>query len=122
MADASQTATVTPRQDMTRGMLDVIAERRRQVEEKNWTPEHDDSHELGELGLAAALYAIPYEAEVGGEPMINQDHFIGLDMTLEIVGGWNLKPEPDIRTRKVKAAARAGRRQVASGQAMRATA
>lgn len=37
--------------------LDVLAERRRQVEQEGWTPEHDDAYQYGELGRAAACYA-----------------------------------------------------------------
>lgn len=38
---------------------DVLAERERQKSVEGWTPEHDDQHAEGELGLAAACYAIP---------------------------------------------------------------
>lgn len=38
--------------------LDVLAERRRQMEREGWTPEHDDEHEDGELSRAAAAYAV----------------------------------------------------------------
>lgn len=37
--------------------LDVAAERRRQIEAEGWTPEHDDKHDDGSLGAAAACYA-----------------------------------------------------------------
>ncbi|WP_449255160.1 hypothetical protein [Bosea sp. (in: a-proteobacteria)] len=37
---------------------DVLAERRRQVEVKGWTPEHDDTHDAGELARAGACYAL----------------------------------------------------------------
>lgn len=84
---------------------DVLAERRRRVEAEGWTPAHDDGHSLGELGLAAALYALPYDARVGGEPLIEQDHHIGLDMALEIACGWSLKPDTDPRRRLVKSGA-----------------
>lgn len=40
--------------------IDLIAdERRRQVTKKGYTEEHDDRHDNGSLGLAAAAYAIP---------------------------------------------------------------
>ncbi|MGE5143151.1 MAG: hypothetical protein ACM3OA_06910, partial [Acidobacteriota bacterium] len=35
----------------------IAAERERQVDEEGWTPEHDDTHSLGELRLAAKAYA-----------------------------------------------------------------
>ncbi|WP_236247393.1 hypothetical protein [Pseudomonas tohonis] len=37
---------------------DVLAERRRQVEAKDWTYDHDDTYRDGELAAAAASYAI----------------------------------------------------------------
>jgi hypothetical protein len=37
---------------------DVIAERQRQIEKENWSPEHDDHHEDGALANAAASYAL----------------------------------------------------------------
>ncbi|WP_426106328.1 hypothetical protein [Massilia sp. TSP1-1-2] len=41
---------------------DVLAERRRQVDVKDWTPEHDDHHPSGEIAAFAAVYAMPPEA------------------------------------------------------------
>ncbi|MDJ1398384.1 hypothetical protein [Pseudomonas aeruginosa] len=38
--------------------LDVQAERRRQVEAENWTPEHDDQHSDGQMAQAAGCYAL----------------------------------------------------------------
>ena len=37
--------------------LDVLAERRRQIEVEGWTPEHDDAHRTGGMAVAAACYA-----------------------------------------------------------------
>ena len=42
----------------SRAVLDVAAERRRQVEAEGWTPEHDDEHVVGELATAGASYAL----------------------------------------------------------------
>ena len=36
---------------------EVNDERRRQIEPENWTPEHDDEHNNGELARAASCYA-----------------------------------------------------------------
>ena len=36
---------------------DILNERRGQVTREGYFPSHDDQHVLGELGLAAALYA-----------------------------------------------------------------
>lgn len=35
----------------------ITAERKRQIEQENWTSEHDDRHSRGELSVAAAAYA-----------------------------------------------------------------
>ena len=40
-------------------LVDVAAERRRQIEVEGWTPEHDDQqHAGGELAVAAACYVL----------------------------------------------------------------
>lgn len=43
------------------GLRLIAAERNRQVEEEGWTPEHDDTHDEGELASAAAVYALPMD-------------------------------------------------------------
>jgi len=45
-------------QVMTAAARAVMAERRRQVEQEVWTPEHDDQYDGGELSLAASCYAL----------------------------------------------------------------
>lgn len=40
-------------------MDEVLAERRRQIEELGYDADHDDLHELGEIGQAAAALALP---------------------------------------------------------------
>ncbi|MBN8294926.1 hypothetical protein JI664_23345 [Rhodobacter sp. NTK016B] len=45
------------------GIESIAAERKRQVEGEGWTPEHDDEHAEGELGKAAACYALAASAE-----------------------------------------------------------
>lgn len=76
----ARTPMSTEQQD---GISIIAAERKRQIEVKGYTPEHDDAHDLGELGLAAALYALPYDAKLGGEPLIKQGDFINLHIVLE---------------------------------------
>lgn len=41
----------------SRAVYDFAVERRRQVAEEGWTPDHDDEHRAGELALGAAAYA-----------------------------------------------------------------
>lgn len=63
--------------------LDVTAERRRQIEQEGWTPEHDDRHDLGELAGAAATYAL-YRSQVPTVDISSRD-------MLEIA--WPFAPE-----------------------------
>jgi hypothetical protein len=39
-------------------LLDISAERYRQITDEKWTPEHDDKHDFGEMATAAAMYAL----------------------------------------------------------------
>lgn len=43
---------------VTNAAADVLAERRRQIEDEGWTPEHDDQHMQGQMALAAGNYAL----------------------------------------------------------------
>lgn len=44
---------------LTKAVRDVLAERLRQVSVEGYDAEHDDAHELGEIGALAALYLMP---------------------------------------------------------------
>ena len=48
----------------------ILAERRRQIEEEGWTPEHDDQHDDGSLLRAAVIY---YRHAVHGDVQIRMD-------------------------------------------------
>jgi hypothetical protein len=48
---------LAPAGEATAGAQLIAAERERQVTEEGWTPEHDDTHQLGELVDAAVCYA-----------------------------------------------------------------
>lgn len=52
---------------------DVLAERVRQVSEEGWTPEHDATHDMGEMASAAAsyAYAAAYRARRDKHPVNN---------------------------------------------------
>ena len=54
---AAHPAPAHPQIVLTQATLDVMTERRRQIEEKGWTPEHDDEHAGFELARAGACYA-----------------------------------------------------------------
>lgn len=62
---ASRQASVIKGRDKTMagGVGRIGAERRRQVEEEGWTPEHDDQHSGGELTMAAACYAMAFKGK-----------------------------------------------------------
>lgn len=43
---------------MSTALEDIAAERKRQIEEEGWDARHDDDHDLGEMAMAAAAYAV----------------------------------------------------------------
>ncbi|MFN1186158.1 hypothetical protein ACM72P_27585 [Pseudomonas aeruginosa] len=47
-----------PGKEVPQAWIDVQAERRRQITAEGWTPEHDDEHSYGQMGRAAACYAL----------------------------------------------------------------
>lgn len=47
-----------PADALTQAALDVLTERRRQVEVEGWTPEHDDQYVYGAMSYAAGCYAM----------------------------------------------------------------
>lgn len=49
--------------DATGAAHDVLAERRRQIEREGYAPEHDDTHEFGDMAFAAACYATAGEGD-----------------------------------------------------------
>lgn len=58
---------------MTSVIEEIAAERRRQIASENWTPEHDDMHDRGEMADAAASYILngsgsPHPAPDGAVP------------------------------------------------------
>jgi len=59
--------------NQTKASLDVLSERKRQIEAEGWTLEHDDYHDAGELALAAAVYASPaklYRKKMGVDTVV----------------------------------------------------
>ena len=53
------------------GVQLIAAERKRQVKSEGWTLEHDDSHDSGQMALAAACYASGYPTKVRIEKLEN---------------------------------------------------
>ncbi len=88
----------------SRAVLDVLAERKKQVA-KGYTPEHDDEHDMGELRLAAALDALPYDTNINGEPLLTQDDYISLHIALETGLDFYLQPIENERDRLIRASA-----------------
>lgn len=87
-------------QTTLKAILAVIRERYRQIAAKDDAAAHDDKWERGELALAAALYALPYETG-----LVHQDDYLMLHMALDMAADFELKPEPDVKKRIIKAAA-----------------
>lgn len=83
-----------PAQALTDAARDVLAERQRQIEQKGWTPEHDDQHREYTLSGAAACYAAHTLAYPEGDP----PSFWPFHQSW-----W--KPSEDIRRNWIKAAA-----------------
>ncbi len=50
---------------MSKAVIDVIDERRRQVQQEGWDESHDDQHLTGEMATAAACYAMSPEERDG---------------------------------------------------------
>lgn len=57
---AGYRAALAVLREQVTGVELIAAERERQVSEEGWTPEHDDTHTVGELAMAAATYAFPW--------------------------------------------------------------
>lgn len=69
----------------------IAAERKRQIEDEGWTPEHDDGHGSGEMAIAAACYAV-YGVRDTREP----DFFVYVADVYE-ADAWPWSPEWDKR-------------------------
>lgn len=52
------------RNPLSSGALAIVAERRRQIEQEGWTPDHDLAHKPGELAKAGACYAMARGTQV----------------------------------------------------------
>jgi len=68
--EARSAAPVAPAEPSAQAAVDVLAERRRQIEAEGWTPEHDDQHIDGGMNVAAACYALANRPRTGGQ-MVN---------------------------------------------------
>lgn len=52
---------------MSKALDDVKAERQRQIEVEEWTPEHDNSHIHGEMAAAGSVYALTAVLQINKE-------------------------------------------------------
>lgn len=57
---------------MASGVEIIAFERQRQIDQEGWTAEHDDDHDLGELGSAAKCYL-----RAGVDPSFIEDYPVG---------------------------------------------
>ncbi|SMC63787.1 hypothetical protein [Sporomusa malonica] len=72
-------------------ILLIAQERKRQIEQEGWTPEHDQQHTAGELALAAMMYTYP--SQYGRD-----------EETVKNVWPWQRelwKPSPDNRIKEL---------------------
>ena len=79
----------------SRAAAAIFRERYRQMEDENWTPQHDDEHDRGELVGAAIAYAAHAMYE-------RADYELPNDFWPD---GWEFKPSPDPIRNLVKAGA-----------------
>jgi hypothetical protein len=68
---------------------DIVVERKRQIEQEGWTLSHDDTHSSGELGQAAACFAI--EACFGDKFESEGDEFLDRVWLLDRLWPWDRK-------------------------------
>lgn len=89
------------------GIERIAAERKRQVEEEGWTPEHDDQHNPEDLERAAACYAAPpstiyfVRRPVGGSSEFYDSVYVPRDWPFD-AEWW--KPTPGNRERDLEKA------------------
>lgn len=52
---------------------EIAAERKRQIEQEGWTPEHDDEHKYFEMARAAVCYAFgAYQSIITKKPALHE--------------------------------------------------
>ncbi|MEX3630543.1 MAG: hypothetical protein VB138_14970 [Burkholderia sp.] len=88
--------------DVTAAVVDVRAERRRQINEEGWTVEHDDEHACGEIASLAAFYAMP--ASVRDWPATDTGYGATFGQAI-LSAGWSAKVCDDRRRELVMAGA-----------------
>jgi hypothetical protein len=82
--------------------LDVLAERRRQIEAEGYDPAHDDEHVNDEIAAMAAYYAMPEAARAWPANETGYGDNWGAAI---IPHGWHMPRPCDRRRELVKAAA-----------------
>lgn len=87
---------------LTDAARDVLLERRRQIEVKGWTSDHDDEHTCEEMAVMAAYLAMPIG--VRNWRMNGTSHGPTLGQAI-LPDGWFVRGEIDRRRELVKAAA-----------------
>jgi len=88
--------------ELTQAALDVLAERRRQIEAEGWTPEHDDEHVNDEIAAMAALYAMPEGARDWDASSTGYGDTLQQAM---VPSGWYMPTFRDRRNQLIKAGA-----------------
>lgn len=95
-------AATAPVDAQTEAARDVLAERRRQVEQEGYEPDHDDEHKSEEIAAYAAYYAMP--PGVREWPAVETGYADTFGEAI-VPDGWNPTPPGDRRRELVKAGA-----------------
>ncbi len=75
---------------MKTGIELIAEERERQIKKENWTPQHDDSHDHGELAAAAAVYAMGFSFGYANGYFTD----VGFEDQIRITSAWPFKEPP----------------------------
>lgn len=78
------------------GVDRIAAERKRQIEQENWTAEHDQEHKYNELALAAVCYASPVPVRVKLKVSTGRGQYFP-EFRTQWVDPWPWGPEWDKR-------------------------
>lgn len=107
--ETKTTGAPPPQEQMpaSQAVLDVIAERRRQIESEGWSPQHDDAHVDYSLAKAACIYAVGATLDIADRAVMDTYGASGTPGWMKELWPWDIewwKPT-DRRRDLVKAAA-----------------
>ena len=77
--------------ERSKAIDDVTAERRRQIEEEGWTPEHDDNHADYSLAKAACAYALGATLDTPERAVMDTYGVSGTPFMVKYFWPWNIQ-------------------------------